>query len=151
MLSTQALGDPSAPSLDPALVAALGAFYLVFFAAAYVLTCLPLGGTFKKAGVDAWKAWVPFYDVYEMLRIVGRPGWWLALYFVPLVNVAVTIVHYHDYSKSFGRGAGTTVGLLLVPPVLLFVLWLGSARYLGPAAAPRPAFPGHAGARPHYS
>lgn len=129
--------------LDPAVGAAFGVFYLFFLAAVYVLTCLPLYGTFKKAGhpeAPAWAAWVPIYNTYAMCKLAGRPGWWVVLFFIPVVNVVVSIILFNDLSKSFGYGTGFTVGLVFLTTIFLFVLWLGPARYQGPAAltGPRP-------------
>jgi hypothetical protein len=39
-----------------------------------------------------------------------------------------------DLAKSFGRGMGFGVGLLLLGPVFAPILALGSAEYEGPAA-----------------
>ena len=142
--------DPNPAAADAAAIAAMGVFavvYVVFLVGLYVLACLPLAGVFKKAGIEGWKAWVPFYNGYVLLRMVGRPGWWLALMFVPLLNLAVSIIASHDLSKSFGKDVAFTVGLVLLGPVFLFVLWLGDARYRGPAALS----PAGGGVAPNWS
>ena len=40
-----------------------------------------------------------------------------------------------DMAKAFGRGAGTGIGLWLVPFVFAPILGFGDAQYVGPAAA----------------
>ena len=77
---------------------------------------------------------MPFYNTYLLCKLVGRPGWWLVLFLVPVVNIVVTIVVLNDLSRSFGHGAGFTVGLVLLSVVFYHLLWLGSSRYRGPAA-----------------
>jgi hypothetical protein len=112
----------------------------------YLLTTIPLYGVFKKAAhpdAPAWGAFVPIYNYYCLTKVVGRPWWWLLLLLVPVVQVVAGIVLLHDLSRSFGHGAGFTVGLFLLTFVFLFVLWLGSSRYHGPAAAQ--------GVRPSYA
>ncbi len=47
----------------------------------------------------------PIYNAYIMLKIAGRPGWWLLLYFIPPVNLAILVVVAMDVSKSFGQSA----------------------------------------------
>lgn len=107
---------------------------LVFGLVAYVISALGLMGVFKKAGKPAWAAFVPIYNTVVLLEVVGRPLWWLVLFLIPGVNVVATIIVLHDLSKSFGHDAGFTVGLVLLSVVFLWILWLGSSTYRGPAA-----------------
>lgn len=107
----------------------------------YVLICFGSYGFFKKAGQPGWAAFVPFYNWYIVLKIVGRPGWWLALYlvgFIPLVGTIVLIVLQAiicgDLARSFGHGTGFAVLLFFFFPILAYVLSYGSSVYRGPAA-----------------
>ena len=45
----------------------------------------------RRAG-PAGQAIIPIYNYYVLLKIVGRPGWWLILYFIPIVNIIVGII-----------------------------------------------------------
>jgi hypothetical protein len=92
--------------------------------------------TFEKAGQPGWKAIIPIYNAYIILKIIGRPGWWLLLYFVPIVNLIVWIIALHGLSKSYGRGVGFTIGLIFLMPIFALILGFGSSRYLGPSAGP---------------
>jgi hypothetical protein len=113
-----------------------GGISFIWFVILYVVFALPLWAVFKKAGSDmAWAAFVPIVNVYETLKVVGRPGWWLILYFIPIVNLVVVIIVWNDLSKSFGKGVGFTIGLIFLPWVFLAILGWGSASYQGPAAA----------------
>jgi hypothetical protein len=67
---------------------------------------------------------------------VGRPGWWLLLYLVPIVNVVILIIVSNDLSKSFGHGVGFTLGLVFLSIIFYAILGFGDSRYLGPAGAP---------------
>ena len=135
------------------------ALFLVIVLFLYVLFALPVWGTYQKAapqGEPAWAAFVPIYQFIVLLRIAGRPktwAWFLLFYvlglFLPLIGVlplyVVSIIVINDVSKSFGHGAGFTVGLVLLPWVFWFILWLGKSQYRGPAAlagsAPYAAYP----------
>jgi hypothetical protein len=39
---------------------------------------------FTKADKPGWAAIVPIYNVIVMLKIAGRPMWWLLLMFIPV-------------------------------------------------------------------
>lgn len=89
---------------------------------------------FEKADEPGWKSIIPFYNLYTMLRIVGRPGWMLIGFFVPFVNILLWVIVMGDLAKSFGRGIGTVLGLIFLNPVFAMILGWGSAAYVGPTA-----------------
>ncbi len=89
-----------------------------------------------KAGQPGWAAIVPFYNIYVMLKIVGRPGWWLILFFIPLVNFVIAIILMVDLAKAFGKGGGFAVLLIFLPYIGIPILAFGQARYVGPVADP---------------
>ncbi len=89
---------------------------------------------FEKADEPGWKSIIPFYNVYTVLRIVGRPGWMLIGFFVPFVNIILWVIVMGDLAKSFGRGIGTVLGLIFLNPVFAMILGWGSAAYVGPTA-----------------
>jgi hypothetical protein len=113
-----------------------GIFFFLLAVAAYVFYGYCLGLVFRKAGQPLWAGFVPLYNTYVILKIVGRPGWWLILYFIPIVNVVVGIIVYLDLAKSFGKGVGFGLGLFFLSFVFIPILGLGEAQYLGPVAAP---------------
>jgi len=90
---------------------------------------------FAKAGHPGWAAIIPIYNMYVWCKIVGRPGWWVILMLIPLVNIVVAIIVCIDMAKSFGNGAGFGIGLALLGIIFLPILGFGSAQYQGPAAA----------------
>ena len=89
---------------------------------------------FAKAGQPGWASIIPIYSTIVMLRIVGRPWWWLLLLFIPLVNFVIGIIVCLDLAKSFGKGAGFGIGLLFLSPIFALILGFGGARYVGPVA-----------------
>jgi uncharacterized membrane protein YhaH (DUF805 family) len=70
-----------------------------------------------------------------LLKIVGRPGWWLILLLIPLVNFIVAIVIHVDLAKSFGKGVGFGLGLTFLGIIFYPLLGFGDAQYQGPSAA----------------
>ena len=87
---------------------------------------------FEKAGQEGWKAIIPIYNLYVLIKIVGKPGWWLLLCLIPFVNYIFIIWIYNMLSKSFGKDEGFTVGLVLLGIIFFPILGFGPAQYLGP-------------------
>ncbi len=90
---------------------------------------------FTKAGKAGWLVLIPLVNVYVLMKIAGRPGWWLILFLIPLVNLIISILVSLDLAKSFGKGAGFGLGLAFLGPIFYPILGFGSARYNGPAAS----------------
>lgn len=90
---------------------------------------------FTKAGRDGWKAIIPIYNIWVLLDIVGRPGWWIILFFIPLVNLVIWFVVSLDLAKSFDHGMGMAIGLFVLPWLFYIILGWGESQYYGPAAA----------------
>jgi hypothetical protein len=90
---------------------------------------------FTKAGQPGWASLIPIYNLIKLLKIVGRPLWWIVLFIIPLANIVAIIIVYIDLAQSFGKGTGFGIGMLLVPFVFLPMLAFGDAEYEGPAAA----------------
>ena len=93
------------------------------------LSVVALAAIFAKAGQPAWAALVPIYDVVILLRIAGRPWWWLFLLLVPLANVVVFLFICLDMARAFGRSALFGLGLLALAPICQLILAFGSAEY----------------------
>ena len=101
-----------------------------------VVALVMIAGMWKiytKANEPGWALFVPIYNFYALLKIVGRPTWWLLLLLIPLLNV-VALVVYVDLAKSFGKSTLYGLGLIFLPFVFMPMLGFGSAEYQGPAA-----------------
>ncbi|MFO0860665.1 MAG: DUF5684 domain-containing protein [Phycisphaerales bacterium] len=90
---------------------------------------------FGKAGQPGWYALIPIFNVYILLKIVGRPWWWLILFMIPIVGFIIAIVVTVDLAKSFGKGIGFAIGMILLGFIFYPILAFGSAEYQGPVAA----------------
>jgi len=90
---------------------------------------------FEKADQPGWAAIIPIYNIIVTLRIIGRPWWWLLLMLIPIVQIYPLIMIPIDLAKSFGKGTGFGVGLLLLGVIFYPILALGDAEYQGPVAA----------------
>jgi len=113
-----------------------GLFYMICWLAFVILIIAGFWKTFVKAGQPGWASIIPFYNIYILLKIAGRPGWWLLLFFIPFVNIIVSLVVAIDVGKSFGKDALYSIILLwLLSAIGYLILGFGSAEYQGPAAA----------------
>jgi len=142
---------------DTAAGAALGLafvfFYLILLVGLYVVSAIFTGKIFKKAGVESWIAWVPFYSGWKLNEIGGQQGFWAILTIVPIVQyvslVFMFIAMYH-IGKKLGKD-GTFVLLAIFLPIV-WMIWLAidkstwndsasTAPSLDPKAAARVATP----------
>ena len=110
------------------------AVFVLIMLAIWIVMIVAGWKVFEKAGEQGWKAIIPIYNYYVLLKIVGRPWWWLLLYFIPFVGFITLIIVANDVSKSFGKGVGFTLGLIFLPFIFVPILGFGDARYIGPAA-----------------
>ena len=106
-----------------------------------VIGIIGMWKVFAKADRPGWAALVPIYNCIVLLEIIGRPVWWLALLFIPLVNIVAGAIMMIDLAKSFGRSPLFGIGLLLAGVIFFPILGFGASQYQGPAAPP-PASPG---------
>ena len=93
---------------------------------------------FTKAGEKGWKSIIPIYNSVVLFKIIGLSPWLLLIYlaaFIPVIGsiavIVLSIVSVYYLSKSFGKGAGFTVGLIFLPQIFQLILAFGSAEYVG--------------------
>jgi hypothetical protein len=99
----------------------------------YALAVIPIWAIFVKAGEPGWQALIPIWNTVVLLKIVGKPVWWIILFFIPIVNIVFVILTMHALSLSFGHGAGFTVGLIFLSLIFYYILAFDSSRYQGAA------------------
>lgn len=112
-----------------------GLIFIVIYLAIIVLMIAGMWKMFAKAGQPGWLSIIPIVNGYFLLKIVGRPWWWLILMFIPLISIIFAIIVCLDLAKSFGKGVAFAIGLILLSPIFVCILGFGSAEYQGPAAA----------------
>jgi Family of unknown function (DUF5684) len=111
-----------------------GPLFWIFWLAFAILMIAACWKIFTKAGQPGWAAIIPIYNWYMLCKIVGRPGWWVILLFIPFINFIIGIILCIDLAKSFGKGVGFGIGLILLGVIFFPILGFGSAQYQGPAA-----------------
>lgn len=109
-------------------------FTLILVIGWYLLQSISYYKFFEKAKQPGWIGFVPFYNYYIHLQIVGRPTWWVFLLFVPVVNFFVALTIHLDLLKSFGRYSyvDQSLGVVLAPFYMTYIAY-SSAEYQGKA------------------
>jgi signal peptidase I len=77
--------------------------YIIFLLAQSIWWGLMSWKFFVVAGRKQWEAFVPFYNMYVMLKIADRPWWWLILILMPVVGIVMTIVLVYEFLHVFGH------------------------------------------------
>jgi hypothetical protein len=133
-------------NLDPNTAAAVGAgfifFYFITIAIAYVVTAIFLGMIFKKAGVQSWIAWVPFYNSWKLLEIGGQQGFWAILAILPFVNIVSAVFLYismYNVGLKLGKSGAFVVLGIFLPVVWLIWLAIDSSKWNESLGAPSKA------------
>jgi uncharacterized membrane protein YoaK (UPF0700 family) len=122
--------DNMSPEVSGGLLAIL-AGSMVIWLILLLIVIISLWKIFEKAGEPGWAALIPIYNVIILLKIVGRPIWWLVLLLIPFVNIIFGIILYLDLAKAFNKGTGFAIGLILLGIIFLPILAFDSSEYVG--------------------
>lgn len=114
----------------------MGAGILVVWLAIMVFMIISWWIVLKKAGEPGWAILIPIYNFLVILRVAGKPWWWvfsILLAIIPIVGAILFLVVFvliaHGISKNFGKGAGFTVGIVLLGIVFIPILAFGNSTY----------------------
>ena len=115
----EAAADGGATSPAGAIIAGIAG--LVVIAATWRL--------FTKAGEPGWAVLVPIYNIVTLLRVAGKPLWWMVLLLLPVANVFAAYYVSVGVAARFGKGTGFAIGMVLLPFIFYPLLAFGDARY----------------------
>jgi len=107
---------------------------IVLDVALIILMIAAMWAVFKKAGEPGWAALIPIYNIMVLLKISGKPMWWVILMLIPFVNIIVLIIAIVGLARNFGKGAGFALGLVFLAPIFYPILAWGDAQYQPQAA-----------------
>ena len=86
---------------------------------------------FTKAGEPGWASLIPIYNAIVILKISGKPLWWIILMIIPFVNFIIALLASIGLAKNFGNGGGFGVGLFLLGFIFFPILAFGDAKFVG--------------------
>src|SRR5687767_6436639 len=94
---------------------------LIVYLISTLIVFLPsfgLAKLFPKAGIESWKAYVPFYNTWEMQKAVKRPTHWVFWQFIPVVGWFISPGIFIEFAKAFGKfSLGSHTAAALAAPV----------------------------------
>lgn len=102
-----------------------------------LLVVLPAPGLYKmfeKAGIPSWKAWVPFLNIWEIIKAAKLKRHWFYWQFIPIAGWFITIWLLIEFVKLFGKFSLLQHALVVFVPFLYFP-YLGYSKdekYIGP-------------------
>lgn len=122
-----------------------------------ILVIAGLWKMFTKAGEAGWKALIPIYNFYILMKICWQPtmfwallgcnlgvglAYWLALslgtsiwLYVALVLMIIAAViravFFYNLSLAYGHGLGFFFGLYFLEPLFMIIIGFGSSQYAG--------------------
>lgn len=115
---------------------------LVLILISLLLVILPAIGLFKlfpKAGIEAWKAWVPFLNTWEMVKATKIKKHWFFWQFIPVAGWFISIWILIEFVKLFGRFSFVDHALTALVP-FIYLPYMANhkdTRYIGPDAVKR--------------
>lgn len=128
--------------MDAQVISTIIFFTLVAALISYVIVAFFTGKMFAKAGVDSWKAWVPVYNTWTLLRLGGQQGFWAIVTFIPIANIVSTIMIYiamHHIGLKFGKSGSFTLVAIFAPLVWFIWLAMDDSKWQGKKPAPTPS------------
>lgn len=115
---------------------AMGTAFIIFGVLLSIFMIIASWFMFEKAGEPGWAALIPIFNLLVLLRVAGKPWWWVfgvLLSIIPFVGTILMIVWsvfiWHGVSKNFGKETGFTVGLVLLSIVFVPILAFGKSTY----------------------
>ncbi|PZO43868.1 MAG: hypothetical protein DCF19_04365 [Pseudanabaena frigida] len=133
LIAQDSTPDPTTPSIrtyesltdeQKALVDKILLYVVIFGAIVYVFTSFCLMKIADKLSIpNSWLAWIPIAQTWVMVRAAGKPGWWLILLFIPLVNIVIAFIILFAMPTNLGKSP--LYGLLTFIPILGIFLYFG--------------------------
>lgn len=95
-----------------------------------------LAKLFPKAGIAAWKAYVPFYNTWEMQKAVQRPKHWVFWQAIPVVGWFISPGIFIEFTKAFGRFSlgQHTMASLFAPFYFPYLAYKQDPKFIGAEA-----------------
>lgn len=103
------------------LLAGILLFELILGAVGYIYVALALQTIANKTNTaNAWLAWIPLVNIFLMVNIAQKPGWWFILCLIPFVNIVMFIIIWMAIAER--RGKPSWWGIMLIVPVMNIIM-----------------------------
>ena len=105
---------------------------IFFVIVIYMLSCFGKARMFSKAGEPAWQAWIPFYRMYVLNKIILGSGWFFICFYIPVAGIFAGILLALDAARAYRHGEEKgfiSLLYLVFPWAAQYVLGFGPAVY----------------------
>ncbi|HUM96963.1 MAG TPA: S26 family signal peptidase [Chitinophagaceae bacterium] len=112
---------------------------LIIYLIGTLIVLLPSPGfakLFAKAGVAPWKAYIPFYNTWEIQKLTGRPKHWVFWQAIPVIGWFISPGIFIEFAKVFGKfGLGQhTLASVAAPLYFPYLAYKEDPKFIGPEA-----------------
>lgn len=109
---------------------------IIFFILFIILPYYGLYKLFEKAGEAGWQGVIPLYNCFVMIKLSGKPLWWILLLLIPGINILIFLGIMVDFLKSYGKFKLSEQFAGIVLPFIYLPKWGNDkeTKYLGKAA-----------------
>ena len=95
---------------------------------------------FKAAGEQSWKAFVPYYNIFVLLKIIKKHKkfWWWFFIVFPYINIFMLLLMLVELGKCFGKFKVWEEFMAAILPYVFFPLIVKDTPYQDPDKTTRP-------------
>ncbi len=86
---------------------------------------------FEKAGKPGWAAIIPLYNSWVLMEIIGFPGYYMLIMFVPFIGTLFALYACFKVPLVFGKDTMWGVLAIFFAPIVFLMLAFGDAQYQG--------------------
>lgn len=87
---------------------------------------------FEKAGIQGWKALIPFYADYCLCKMTFGEGLFFLIFLIPGANLIMQMILGIYLAKAFGKEIVFGILTGLFPFVMYLILGFSDSIYIGP-------------------
>ena len=116
---------------------------ILFIIIVPALFTLPIAFTwkqFKSAGQKGWQAFVPYLNIFVLLKIIKkhRKFWWWFFIVFPYINLFMLLLMLIELGKCFGKFKVWEEFMAAILPFIFFPFIVKDEKYQDPDTAKRP-------------
>ena len=95
---------------------------------------------FEAAGQKGWYSLIPYYNIYVLLKIIGKHKkfWWWFFIVFPYINIFMLLLMLVEMGKCFGRFKIWEEGMAALLPFIFFPIIAKDDKYQDPLTTTRP-------------
>ncbi len=97
--------------------------FVLLFPAAFTIVAIFAFKIFQDAGYPAWSAFVPYYNLYVWIKIIGKPMWWLAMLFIPFLNIFIVFLMITEIIKGYQKYESWQQAAAVILPFYFLPKW----------------------------